>query len=243
MTNNNEEIDESPPTPIHPEVSSPIHPEVSPPLNPIKSYLEYAIITTKVMKDKMWHALWHFDLFEKVDRCYANESYYASVSSLFTKPATHIIDNIYLGSAFNAADYQWLKINKIEIVVNVTPGINNYYPDEFKYHNVIVEDLAHATMKPYFNDFYRLILDNPNKKIFVHCFAGKSRSASLVLFYIMKKYEWNLDQAIRYMKSMRDSININCTFIEEIQQLLQQDENKSQQDEMELLDPIIKIEK
>lgn len=208
---NNEEIDISPPTP---------------PLNPTKSYYDYVIITGKVMKDKVWHAFWNFDMFEKVDRCYANESYYASMSSLFTKPATHIMDHIYLGSAFNAADYEWLKMNKIEIIVNVTPGITNYYSKEFIYHNIVVEDLAHATLAPYYEDFYRLIMNNGNKKIFVHCFAGKSRSASLVLYYIMKKYGWEFEKAIKYMKGRRDSININCTFIDEIQQILRGDEKK-----------------
>lgn len=192
----------------------------TPPNEPTKSYLDYAWLTGKVMKDKLWYGLWHFDLLEKVDRCYATESYYANLSGLLTQTPTHVIDHLYLGSAFNAADYDWLKANDIDIVINVAPGISNWYPDDFKYYNINVEDLNQASMKPHFEAFYRLVTDNPGKKIFVHCFAGKSRSACLVLFYLIKKYGWSMEMAINYLKEQRNSININCTFIEEIERLI-----------------------
>lgn len=184
-----------------------------------KSYLDYIYMTSRVLKDKVWYGIWHFDLFEKVDRCYANESYYSNISNLISQSATHVIDNIYLGSAFNAVDYTWLKLNDIAIVVNVAPGISNFYPSEFEYYNINVEDLNNATMTPHFEAFYRLINQNPNRRIFVHCFAGKSRSASLVLYYLVKKHNWTVENAINYLKEKRDTININCTFIEELTKL------------------------
>tara|TARA_R100001163_G_C5067592_1_gene206856 strand:+ start:541 stop:1317 length:777 start_codon:yes stop_codon:yes gene_type:complete len=192
----------------------------TPPINSPKSYLDYLSISTRVLKDKLWYGLWHFDLFEKVDRCYANESYYASLTGLLSQEPTHIIDNLYLGSAFNAADYTWLTNNHIDIVINVAPGISNFYNDQFEYYNINVEDLAQASMLPHFEAFYNLVENNQDKKIFVHCFAGKSRSASLVLYYIIKKYGWSLEKSINYMKNLRPSININCTFIEEIQRII-----------------------
>ena len=192
----------------------------TPPIEVQKSYLDYIYLTTKVMKDKLWYGLWHFDLFEKVDRVYANESYYASLTNLLSQEPTHILDHLYLGSAFNAADYSWLKLNDIDIVINVSPGISNFYSDEFQYYNIDVEDLNQASMAPHFEAFYRLVTTNPGKKIFVHCFAGKSRSASLVLYYLIKQYNWTLEYAINYLKERRPSININCTFIEEIERLI-----------------------
>jgi protein-tyrosine phosphatase len=184
-----------------------------------KSYFDYIYLTSRVLKDKVWYGLWHFDLFEKVDRCYANESYYSNISNLISQSATHVIDNIYLGSAFNAVDYTWLKLNKIDIIVNVAPGISNFYPDEFQYYNINVEDLNNASMMPHFEAFYRLLEQNPTKRVFVHCFAGKSRSASLVLYYLVKKYRWTVEHAINFLKKQRDTININCTFIEELTKL------------------------
>lgn len=182
-----------------------------------RNYLDYLVIGGKVMKDKIWYGLWNFDLFEKVDRCYATESYYNNFSSLLCDDPSRIIDNIYVGSAFNAADYKWLKSNKIDIIINVAPGISNFYLDEFEYHNINVEDLNNASMAPHFGKFLRLVKENPDKNIFVHCFAGKSRSVSLILYYLIKEKNMELEEAINLLKSIRPTININCTFIEEIQ--------------------------
>lgn len=192
----------------------------NPVMNPPKSYLDYLILSSRVFKDKAWYTVWHFDLFTKVDRCYPKESYYSNFSNLISLPANHIIDNLYLGSAFNAADYNWLKANDIEIIVNATPSISNYYPNEIEYHNYKIKDLNDANLGPFYQKFYQLVEKNPNRKILVHCFAGKSRSASLILFYIMKKYQYNMDQALEIIKKYRPCINVNCTFIDEINSLL-----------------------
>lgn len=188
----------------------------TPPIKTSKSMLDYMWMAGRVMKDKTWYTMWHFDLHETVDRVYPGESYYESVKALMTKEASHICDHLYVGSAFNAADYNWLKKNEIDIIVNVTPSIGNYFPKDFEYHTYQTPDLRHGSLRPYYEKFYSLVLNNPGKKIFIHCFAGKSRSASLVLYYLMKKNGLNLDNAINYLKSRRPAININCKFIEEI---------------------------
>ena len=139
----------------------------TPPLIPTKSMFDYVCIASRVLKDKAWYTMWHFDLHETVDRCYPKESYYESIRALLTKSASHICDHIYIGSAFNAADYIWLKDNKIDIIVNVTPSITNYYVNEFEYHTYEVTDLSHASLTPFYQQFYQLVENNPDKKIFV----------------------------------------------------------------------------
>ena len=49
---------------------------------------------------------------------------------------------------------------------------------------------------------------------------GASRSASVIVVYLIKKYNMSLDEAIKYMKSKRPETNINITFIEEIKKYL-----------------------
>ena len=100
-----------------------------------KSFYEYLCIASKVYKDKCWYHLWNFELFTPVQRIYPDEPYYASLYSLITADADKIDDKIYLGSAFNAADENWLNANKITSIVNVTACISNYYPDDYKYYN------------------------------------------------------------------------------------------------------------
>lgn len=180
--------------------------------------LEYMWQTGKVLREKAWSALWKFDMFQKVDRIYAQESYYDGMIGITHRPASRVVDNIWIGSAFNAADYKWLKNNEIELIVNITSDISNYYPNEFSYVNYETEDLESGGVSDFLDDFVQLVRLNPDRRILVHCFAGKSRSASLVLYYLIREKEMTFDSALEYLKVRRPSVNINCRFLEEIKE-------------------------
>lgn len=51
-----------------------------------------------------------------------------------------------------------------------------------------------------------------NKNILVHCMAGISRSVSLIVYYLMKKYNLSFDQAISIVKNKRKIANPNDGF-------------------------------
>nr|CAG4642145.1 EOG090X0GSS [Eurycercus lamellatus] len=42
--------------------------------------------------------------------------------------------------------------------------------------------------------------------VYVHCKAGRSRSATLVSCYLMKKHKWTPDQAVSHLKSVRSHV-------------------------------------
>jgi protein-tyrosine phosphatase len=46
----------------------------------------------------------------------------------------------------------------------------------------------------------------------VHCFAGKSRSASIVIAYIMQLNNWQFSKAFEYVYEKRDVIDPNFGF-------------------------------
>jgi len=188
------------------------------------NYLDYLLIIGKVLRDQCWSLFNHFDLLEQVDRIYPEETY--SWRRLLEQPS-RILENLYLGSAFNAADYKWLKRHNIAIIVNVTSGISNFYPDEFTYYRFPVEDLESGSLRQYYQTFYELVETNSNsKRILVHCFAGRSRSASLVLYYLAKRYQMTYEQALAYLKFRRPLINLNQEFVSEIQDILTSEPNE-----------------
>jgi len=184
------------------------------------SYFDYFWIISRVLRDKCWHTLFtHFDVFEKVQRIYPDEESY-SWRRLLEHPSP-ILPNLYLGSAFNAADYKWLKKHNINIIVNATDCISNFYPEEFKYYQFPVEDLESGSMAKYYEKFVELMISSPpGTKTLVHCFAGRSRSASLILFYLIKTQNMNYEQALIFLKHRRPLININREFVLEIQALM-----------------------
>jgi len=186
-----------------------------------KSVYHYLCVAGKVFKDKCWYTLWNFDLFTPVNRIYPEESYYSSFYYLLTMEPHKVDHNIYLGSAFNAADKEWLEEREITSVVNVTPSISNYYPDDYTYYNYGATDLSNSSLLGFYERFYRLLTENPDEVWFVHCFAGKSRSVALVLYYLMRTYDLSLERAIRHLKRCRPCININQVFIDEIKSLTQ----------------------
>jgi len=139
----------------------------------------------------------------------------------------HIIDNLYIGSAYNAANYHMLKQLNIGLIINVTSEISNYYPEDFEYHKIEIEDINEHSLIHSFEETFNIINNysgsdeiNDSKNIMVHCYMGASRSASVIVVYLIKKYNMSLDEAIKYMKSKRPETNINITFIEEIKKYL-----------------------
>lgn len=134
---------------------------------------------------------------------------YSEYSIFFGEP-THIIDNIYLGSAFNAASYETLKKHGIETIINMTREISNYYPDEFNYIQYELHDNNKNRIINYLESAYLDIVNNQEGNILIHCYMGASRSASIMIYYLMKKYDYTFDDALNFIKDKR--IVVNPTF-------------------------------
>lgn len=69
---------------------------------------------------------------------------------------------------------------------------------------------------------------NVNKKVkyYVHCKAGKGRSAIVVICYMMKKNNWDPETAIKFVKKHRNCISLNESQIQSIYEY--HSSNKSQ---------------
>jgi len=150
-----------------------------------------------------------FDKFENEKtskRLFKSYSLYEEYTTFFDSP-THIIDNIYLGSAFNAASYYKLVELDIKIVINVTKEISHYYPDDFVYINYNLYDNNADSISEYLEVAYKEIEKFKSKNILIHCYMGASRSATIVLYYLMKKYKMTHENAINFIKEKRHIVN------------------------------------
>ena len=112
-------------------------------------------------------------------------SYSDSFNSFFSE-CTHIIDNIYLGSSYNASNYDLLKEKNIRKIVNVSDNVPNFYNNDIEYYYYEIKDNG-------IEIFDKKDLDNIikfikcDKNILVHCVVGRSRSATIVIYYLMKE--------------------------------------------------------
>ena len=119
---------------------------------------------------------------------------------------TYIIDNIYLGSAYNASNKELLQSNNIRYIINITNEISNHFPDDFVYFNFKIQDNNKDRLFDFLEESYRKIKEYQNNNdgaILVHCFMGASRSATVVAHYIIKEHEYTPDLAIVFIKEKR----------------------------------------
>lgn len=133
--------------------------------------------------------------------------------------ASEIFDHLYLGTEWNAGNLDELRKKQIALVLNVTTEINNFFPNMFDYKNIRVNDTEEEDMLQHWEEAVRFIAEakREGKKVLVHCKMGVSRSASVVIAYAMKANDWNLDEALQYVKARRNCIQPNPGFMRQLE--------------------------
>lgn len=132
-----------------------------------------------------------------------------------------IEDNLYLGNLTAATDVKWLRKNKISHILTIDscplPRQIQELPDiTLKY--IQLTDIPREDILTYFENSYEFIdhAIKSNGNILVHCWYGVSRSATLVIAYIMKKYELTVTDAYDIVKNKRRFVNPNSGFLAQL---------------------------
>lgn len=141
------------------------------------------------------------------------------INRILRKP-DHIIDNIYLGNAYNASNSSLLKEMNIKYIINVTKEIPNHFQyQNIQYLQINVMDRKNDSMILHFDHILNFLQNiNNNDNVLIHCYMGSSRSATAVLIHLIKNYQMELSQALQLLKEKRNIVNINKKFIDEVKQ-------------------------
>lgn len=132
-------------------------------------------------------------------------------------------DNIYegkvfLGSQVAAANTASMERNNITHVLICGNGLSMYYADEgnIRYHQLPIDDSLDQNLLVYLPLALRFIDDavDSGQSVLVHCHAGVSRSASVVIAWIMQRLQWDYATAHSYVKSRRNIIYPNSNFVQ-----------------------------
>ncbi|XP_054008234.1 dual specificity protein phosphatase MPK-4 [Hylaeus anthracinus] len=133
-----------------------------------------------------------------------------------------IIPGLFLGNLTAATDVEWLKESKINYILTVDScplprKIQELLPNlTIKY--IQVTDMPREDLLTHFGDSYEFIdhaLES-NNKILVHCYFGVSRSATLVVAYLMKKYGKSFSDTFDMVKEKRRFIGPNAGFLAQL---------------------------
>ena len=129
----------------------------------------------------------------------------------------HILPHLYLGCRKIASNLHSLKEHRITRILNVTNSIPNQFQDleGFKYKQIAVEDVHEVDMLKQLPEAFSFIEEAKRRgeKVLVHCHAGMSRSATVVIAYLMKYYGHTLDTAYEFVKNIKPNISPNVSFM------------------------------
>ncbi|CAB1337152.1 unnamed protein product [Coregonus sp. 'balchen'] len=116
-----------------------------------------------------------------------------------------IFDYLFLGSEWNAANFEELQKNNVGYILNVTREIDNFFPESFSYMNIRVYDVEATDLLSHWKDTYTFIntARQSGQAVLVHCKMGVSRSGSTVVAYAMKQQRWSLEVALSYVRDRR----------------------------------------
>ena len=133
---------------------------------------------------------------------------------------SQILDNLYLGDLLCSQNKDLLLRMGVTHILTVAKDHPPKFPSTFKYKVVKVLDLPSTNLKSKFAaciTFIKEAMANGGK-VFVHCFAGVSRSATIVVAYLMLEKGLSYQAAMRFVKSKRPFINPNDGFRKQLLQ-------------------------
>ena len=114
-----------------------------------------------------------------------------------------ITEKVFLGDCFGADDEKALKSHNIKRVLSCMGHLSPKYSDKSIVQKIIeLEDDEKQNIFQYFRDSIKFI-ENSNR-VFVHCFAGVSRSAALVIAYFMWKNKMSFKESLNFVSKYRN---------------------------------------
>lgn len=128
-----------------------------------------------------------------------------------------IVSRLYLGNKTDSSTVQLLRKARISHVLNVTPDLPNAFEDtrEFKYLRLPVQDNWGGDLVSHFPEAFDFIDQalEEGGNVLVHCLGGISRSSTIIIAYLMLKYEYSLNDAYDHVKSKKSNIAPNFNFM------------------------------
>ncbi|XP_057704097.1 dual specificity phosphatase 29-like isoform X3 [Corythoichthys intestinalis] len=155
--------------------------------------------------------------------------------------------NVFIGDEKTALERPGLKELGVTHVLNAAEGKYNnvltgavYYSDsDIQYFGVEADDKPTFDISQFFwrtTEFIREALSHPQNKVLVHCVMGRSRSASLVLAYLMMEEGLTVVDAIEHVRHRR-CVLPNHGFLKQLRALdIALQEEKLRQKQQKMLD-------
>ncbi len=118
-------------------------------------------------------------------------------------------DRIYLSDFHTSKNYDLLKKHGIKQILTIGKELPKHDHADFKTMYISLDDAPLEPISAHFNASHEFINQAPT---LVHCYAGISRSASLVISYLMKYLNMTFREALTHCRKSRPQVNPNNGF-------------------------------
>lgn len=136
-----------------------------------------------------------------------------------TEGIIQITDYLFLSGSHIAEDYATLKAYDIRYIINAAAELSDFFEStgDFVYKRLDLQDhpSQHMCFVNVFENCFKVINEarDQGARVLVHCRGGRSRSATIVIAYLMKTYHWSLQQAYKHVQSRNPKISPNLGFM------------------------------
>eukprot|EP01012_Entosiphon_sulcatum_P049647 TRINITY_DN682_c0_g1_i1.p1 TRINITY_DN682_c0_g1~~TRINITY_DN682_c0_g1_i1.p1 ORF type:complete len:220 (-),score=31.79 TRINITY_DN682_c0_g1_i1:399-1031(-) len=131
-----------------------------------------------------------------------------------------VLPGLFLGSVGAAMNAPRLLELGVRAVVTVSDQLSQPpYPDLFRYLVMPFADnpTAAAALRQEFAAIFAFMRQGiEDGGVLVHCFAGKSRSVSVILGFLLHEKHWSLVSSLEYLKCRRPVMQPNLGFVAEL---------------------------
>jgi len=139
----------------------------------------------------------------------------------FCFPASMILPFLFLGNASSSLDFQWLEKSKITGILCCAKelGYRELYSSNMKYLKLELEDSSEFELTLSVFEMANAFIEqirNESGRVLVHCAGGVSRSATVVLAYLMLKHNLDMCTALAWVKEKRSVIFPNQGFFKKL---------------------------
>ncbi|CAD8075130.1 unnamed protein product [Paramecium sonneborni] len=125
---------------------------------------------------------------------------------------------LYLGNLDSAGNGYLLNHYKICSILAAMSTQEYIYDGNISSMFIRVDDADFVNLSQFFQQAFDFIdYHRQFTNVLVHCYAGISRSATIVIAYLMKTFKMSLIQAFKYVQTQRPIINPNPGFMKQLQ--------------------------
>ena len=135
------------------------------------------------------------------------------------EPLNEILEGLFLGDHVAADNKYILSRSGITHILTIGAGLYPKFPQKYIYKWISEIDSPTTNLKQHFSACHKFIstASASGGCVLVHCYAGISRSATIMISYLMAQYDMTLPTATQVIKNKRWFINPNTGFIKQLQ--------------------------